>query len=103
MAAEEIHVGDIGTVFELTYKDQDAAVVDISSATTQQLIFKKSNNTTAIKTTTFTTDGTDGKAQYTTVADDLDMDGIWSLQGKVILATGTWYSDVHQFKCWPNL
>ena len=39
MAANEIHLNDIGTQFLLTVKDGSSAV-DISSATTKQIIIK---------------------------------------------------------------
>ena len=40
MAANEIHVNDVGTKFLVTVTDGSIAV-DISSATTKQLIIKK--------------------------------------------------------------
>ncbi len=51
MAANEIHLNDIGTVFELTMMDGDA-VVDISSATNMEIKFQKPGppGTTGTKT-----------------------------------------------------
>ena len=68
MSANEIHVGDIGTVFEVTVKDGED-VVDVSSATTRQLIFKSKDGAVLTKTAVLVTDGTDGKIKYTTIAD----------------------------------
>lgn len=90
-------VGDAGTNIVLTYKDQDGVVVNISTATTQQIVLKKPDGTKLTKTTIFVTDGTDGKAKYVVVAGDFSEEGVWKLQGKVILTTGTWYSDIHLF------
>lgn len=93
---------DIGTVFEVIIKD-GTAIVDISGATTKQIIFKKANGETVTKTATFKTDGTDGKIQYTTVTNDLDVEGTWEIQAFVILASGEWMSDVSRFVVNRNL
>jgi len=103
MPANEIHLEDIGTVFVGTVKDDAGNVVDISGATTKQFTFKKPDGSKAIKTAIPTTDGTDGKMQYVAVSGDLDQAGGWRLQGKVILPSGTWYTDVHRFDVHTNL
>jgi len=68
-------VGDLGTIFRFTIKDQDDAVVDISSATLKQVKFRKSDGSTETQTASFTTDGTDGKMEVATTAADLDISG----------------------------
>ena len=101
---DNIHIGDIGTVFVVTIKDEDETVVDVSSASTQQIIFSKPDGTKVTKTSVFTTDGTDGKIQYTTVdVNDLTTKGKWHLQGKVTLSAGTWTTNVGHFKVFKNL
>ena len=102
MSANEIHVGDIGTVLTVTVKD-DTAVVDISSATTKQIILRKPSGTNLEKTGVFVTDGSDGQMKYTTVSGDLSEAGDWSVQAKVVLTSGTWFSDVSTFTVHPNL
>jgi hypothetical protein len=103
MSAGEVHVGDVGTGLEVTLKDQAGEIVDISGATVKQIIFKKPDGQKVIKDATFTTDGTDAKMVYVTVAGDLDTPGAWSIQGRVVLPAGEWSSDVSQFKVFPNL
>lgn len=102
MAANEIHVNDVGTKFLVTVTDGSSAV-DISSATTKQLIIKKPSGTKLTKATAFTTDGTDGKMQYSITSDDLDEAGSYKLQGKVVISDGTFYTDIHTFKVHRNL
>jgi len=102
MAKDEIHVDDIGTIFTITIKD-GASIVDVSSATTQQLIFKKPSGTTSTKTTSFVTDGSDGKIKYTTVADDIDEIGLWKLQSYIVMPSGSWKTDVGSFNVYANL
>jgi hypothetical protein len=63
---QEIHLGDIGTVFEVTLKDCDV-IVDISTATEMYIIFQKPDGTKLTFDAEFTTDGEDGKLQYVTV------------------------------------
>ena len=77
MAADEIHQYDIGTRFEITLKDEGNSpeIVDVSTASVTEIIFKKPDGNTVTKTAGFTTDGTDGKIEYTTLANDLDTVG----------------------------
>ena len=102
MAANEIHKGDIGTVFVVTVQDGSSAV-DVSGATTKQVLFRKPDGTVVANDAEFTTDGTDGKIQYTSVADDLDTVGQWHIQARVTLPAGTWRSDVGVFQVHENL
>lgn len=101
-SVEEIHVGDIGTVFEVTVHDCDV-VVDISAASTMEIVFKKPDKTIVTKVAVHTTDGLDGKMQYVTILDDLDLKGTWSIQARVTLPTGTWRSEISKFKVYANL
>ena len=102
MAANEIHINDVGTKFLVTVTDGTTAV-DISSATTKQLIFQKPSGTKLTKATAFTSDGTYGKMQYSVVTDDFDEAGSYKLQGKVVISDGTFYTDIHTFKVHRNL
>lgn len=98
----DMHVGDIGTVIEVTLYD-GGSVVDISSATVKQFMLEKPDGTTVTKSASFTTDGTDGKLRYTTIANDLDTAGDWQLQVYVEMTAGKWNSDVGAFTVLPNL
>ena len=100
-AEQEIHVNDIGTVFELTVMDGNS-VVDLSSSSTKNFIFK-SPSATDTKGANFVTNGEDGKLTYTTVSGDLDVAGDWQLQVKVTLPAGTWYSTIYDFEVVANL
>ena len=102
MAANEIHLNDIGTQFLLTVKDGSSAV-DISSATTKQIIIKKPSGTKVTANTAFSTDGTDGKMYYNAGDGDLDEAGSYKLQGKVVISDGTFYTDITSFKVHRNL
>lgn len=102
MAQPEIHVGDIGTTFEVTLK-QSAAVVDLSSATVKQIYFMKPDGSTLTKTASFTTDGTDGKIYYNTTTGDLDTAGDWQLQAVVTFGASVWHSSIAAFAVFPNL
>lgn len=101
--AAEVHVGDIGTIFLATITDENNAVVDVSLASTKQLWFKKPDTTVTKKTASFTTNGTDGKLQYTTIAGDLDNAGVWEIQGYVVLAAGTWHTSRLTVQVQPNV
>lgn len=102
MAANEVRVGDIGTRFKVTLKD-GASVVSLSSATTKQIILKKPDGTKLTKSATFSSDGADGIMYYDTVSGDLDVAGVWKLQGKVVITAGTFSTDIYSFKVHRNL
>jgi len=100
---EKIFVGDIGTAFIGTFKE-NGVIVDISSATVKNIVFEKPNGLKVTMPGSFVTDGTDGQLQYVSVADDLDIGGKWRLQGFVNLG-GVWvgHSDIVEFKVYDNL
>ena len=101
--ADNVHIGDVGTIFRLTIKDQDGTVVDISSATTQEIIFQKPDGTSFTKTSVFTSDGTNGQTKYISVDGDLNVKGLWHIQAHVIISAGEWHSSIKHFKVKPNI
>lgn len=100
--ASEIHVGDIGTRFLATIKD-DGVVVDISSAEYITMMFRKPNDQVLNKIGVLYTDGTDGKVYYDATAGDLDESGQYKLQAKVNLPSGVYYTDIYTFQVHCNL
>lgn len=108
MAAPEIHVADIGTVFRITLLD-DVAIVDVSTATTMQIIFTKPATATipfevVVKDAVHSTDGTDGIIQYVSILDDLDTAGDWKIQAFVTMPSGSEHSsDIGAFTVYANL
>lgn len=97
------HVGDIGTIFEVTITDRDGVAINLATASTLSIIFAKPSGATVTKTATLSGDGTDGKIRYASIADDLDVPGVWQLQGFVIDSSYENYSDTTTFQVRPNL
>jgi hypothetical protein len=102
MSANEIHLGDIGTIFDVTVMDGTTAV-NISTATVKQFILKKPDGSSVTKTASFKVLGADGVLTYTTLANDLDQAGTWSLQVYIEMPTGKWHSDTYSFVVYLNL
>lgn len=105
MALEEVHVGDIGTVFVVEFREK-GKVLDISGATVKKIIFNKTkakNTKTVVQDAEFYTGGTDGRIKYASVLDDIDIDGTWEIQGYIELPDGKWYSSTAEFEVYPNL
>lgn len=107
--SREIHVGDVGTLIEVTLLDCNT-VVDLTGATVTDLVFVKPSGEKVTKEATFKTDGTDGILQYIVEEAEEEEDppffneyGTWKIQGKVVLPTGTWNSDIAKFKVYDNL
>ncbi len=103
--ARTVRLNDIGVVFTVTITEPDPdnpdilIVKDISLATTLEIILQKPNPdlTKVVKVAVFSTDGTDGKMTFTSIAGDLDVAGRWSLEGEVTLPTGLFRSDRDRF------
>lgn len=100
----DIHVDDIGTVFQAYLRDGETAR-NVSTATTKTIKFEDAEGTVTEKTAAFLTDGTDGVITYTTVAGDLSVAGEWKWQGFVVLTdpAGTWHSAEKNFHVQENL
>ena len=97
-----VHLGDIGTVIQLILT-RDGAVFDISAASVKQLRLSDASESLRVKNAAFTSNGTDGKLQYTTIAGDLDCLGTVRVQAYVVLPTGSWSSDQVAFTVDGNL
>lgn len=105
MARREIHIDDVGTVFTFIIKDSDGEVLDLSGGSDAVTIrFRQPESDTVItKTGTIIGGGTTGQVQYTTVASDLPVAGIWKVQAFVTTTSWVGYSDVHSFRVYGNL
>lgn len=102
----EAHVGDTGTILECTIVDcQDPPqIIDISSATvTKDITIRAPDYSKSTKSGVFKTDGTDGIVQYVILGTDLTAEGTWSIQAKVLLSDGEWYSEIDTFPVKGNL
>ena len=99
----DVHVGDIGTRFTLTITENGAAK-NISTASEKVISFKPpGGGATKEKAATFVTDGSDGKIYYDSVAGDLDVQGTWQIQGRIVLPSGTWHTELGNIAVAPNL
>lgn len=100
--AQEIHLNDVGTAFDVVVLDGDVPV-DVSATTGIDYLFTKPDGTTVTKTGSKKTTGTDGRVTYVAVSGDLDQLGGWSIQVKVTLPAGQWSSQIGKFKVYKNL
>ena len=100
--SDEIHKGDIGTLFTFTITN-NGATIDLSSASTKQIIFSPPGGVKLTKAAEFVTNGSDGKLKYAAISGDLSVEGLWSAQAHVALPTGEWSSSVVEFMVHPNL
>lgn len=99
---DNIHIGDIGTIFRLTVKDQDEDIVNVASGT-YSIDFKKPAGTIVTKNAYLYTDGSDGIIQYSAESGLLDTKGQWQLQGFVELPAGQWHTEIFDFTVKQNL
>lgn len=98
----EIHVGDIGTSFQVTVNDQ-SGIVDLSNVDNMYILFRKPDDSFKQVVPNLLTDGTDGKIQYVTQAGDLDQFGTWQIQARVVFGTDVYSTDIQRFKVLRNL
>lgn len=95
-------INDVNVRIKLTVQE-DGAAIDISAATTKTIYIKKPSGTVVTATATFFTDGTEGIVYYDSVLGDIDESGLFRVQGKVIIAGGTYYTSVESFRVDRNL
>ena len=100
--ASQIHQNDVGTKLLVTVTD-DGSAVDISSASSLTILLKQPDRDVLEKSAILNTDGEDGKMYYLTVLGDLDKAGTYKIQGKVVIAAGTFYTSISTFKVHCNL
>jgi len=100
--ADEIHMNDIGTIFQLEVQE-DGVAVDISAAISIAMYLRPPTLVTKTVVGVFVTDGTDGLIKYTTIANDLDEVGPWDIQGKVELPAWHGYTSSVPFTVNPNI
>lgn len=100
--SSEIHVNDVGTRFLATITD-DGNIVNLTNNPNVSVIIKKPSDQIIYRSGLVYTNGSDGKVYYDTVAGDLDEAGLYKLQCRVSLPSGTYYTDIHSFKVSCNL
>lgn len=100
--SSELHVDNVGTRFLVTIKD-NGDIVNISNASSIMMVFKKPDDSLVYRSGTLLTNGADGQVYYDTVSGDLDEAGLYKLQARVIMPSGTFYTDIHTFQVHCNL
>jgi len=101
----DIHVGDVGTDFQITVLDSQTNLPkDISSSSQRQIVFGLPDGTSLTKTATFVNTGTDGLIRYVGHSGDLSQAGTWKIQGIIFYSSGAeLHTDVAKFKVKPNI
>ena len=94
----EIREGDWGTILRVTIKENGSAV-DVSSATVKNIILTPpGNGVEIVKAASFTTDGSDGKIQYTIEQGLTDGEpGIWHICARIEMPAGGWTTNFRTF------
>lgn len=98
--------GDSGTVFKATIKNNIGAVVSVADAIEKYFILKKPNDNlpVIIKNASFTTNGIDGKIECIISPTEIDVIGVWQIQGFVKFDDNEqWHTNVLTFSVLPNL
>jgi hypothetical protein len=101
----EIHQNDIGTRFLITIKD-DGNLVNISGvdgSSVHQVNIRKPSDVVINRNATLQDFGISGVMFYDTIAGDLDEAGFYKLQAKVVIPSGTYFTDVYTFKVHSNI
>lgn len=103
--ASEIHQDDVGTRFEITVKDDGSAVniSGVDGGSIHQVSFRKPSDKVINRNANLKDYGISGVMFYDTVAGDLDEAGVYKLQAKVIIPSGTFFTDIFTFKVHSNI
>ena len=104
--AVQVHIGNVGTIFQTTILDQNGVAVDVSAASVLTLRFRLRSvpATVYAQTAALVGTGTDGKIKYTTVAATfLHTAGDWDVQSYIKIGTTEFWSDIHPFTVFANI
>jgi hypothetical protein len=101
--AQEVHVADAGLVFRASIRDQSTSPVDLSGVSRIDFLFQRPDGSLLTGQALFTTDGTDGLAEYVTGQGDLDQVGVWRHQVRITNGPSVAYSQIVKFRVYPNL
>ncbi len=99
-----LHKDEAGTVITGTFKNPDGTVFDISAATVKKISFENPASPPVVTEVDadFVDDGTDGQVSYT-LNGELNVAGIWKIQGRVAFAGGNILrSDVVEVRVFAN-
>ena len=72
-------------------------------SSTHQINIKNPDDTVVNRSATLRDVGISGVMYYDTIAGDLDQAGTYKLQAKVVIPSGTYFTDVYTFKVHTNL
>jgi hypothetical protein len=103
MAANEIHVNDVGIIFESTVHDEAGNVLDVSSATVKDFIFEKPDKTSLNVDASFVSDGRDGKLRYISGPGDLNLVGTYRYQVYLEFGSAVKHTDINKFRVLANV
>jgi hypothetical protein len=78
-------------------------ILNVSNADDIYIIFQKPDSSDLTKTASLTTNGTDGKIKYTTIAGDLDQIGTWQIQARIDFGASVFSTDIQKFKVYRNI
>lgn len=91
-----IQLGDVGTLFDVTVKNQAGQLVtELESATTLEMVFQRPNGTTYRRTASYLGAGRIG---YITQNNDIDAVGRWKGQGYVELSSFRGNTSIFEFQ-----
>lgn len=99
----EIHIDDYGWTINITIKDENGSVKDLSSCIEASIIFTKPDNTSITREAEFVTDGSDGMIKYVVQDGDIDTVGTWQIQASTTFSSSVLRSNIEKFKVYRNL
>ena len=98
----EAHVGDVGTEIRLTVTDTGVAV-DLTDATELTILLGKPSGAVVEKAALVVGDPTDGVINCYTAEGDLDEEGMYLLQARIVLAAWSGHSDTRRLRVYANV
>ena len=103
LPVKTVFVGVVGQILEFTIVDAAGNPIDISGATVQRFLILRPDGQLLTRTTSFTSDGTDGKIRYSTVAEDLTVKDTYYIQAYLELPTWQGHSEIKEFEVFAPL
>jgi len=106
----DMHVGDWGTIFEMTILNRsNNKPLPLAATVIRLFIFQPPNDDPSfvkvaeLVTPTGASAGLDGKLKYTFAQGDITVEGQWHIQGLVQSEDGSWHTDIETFDVGENI
>lgn len=95
---QEIYVGDVGTEVKIQIRDKNKVPLDVSGSLARKILLVKPDGVVVSKIAQVSAGDGVGFIKYVLDVGDIDMEGVWEIQGWVQIGIGQWHTKTDSFR-----